>query len=232
MRVQAVPIARRQDDRHGIVEVNGSALDEGASRRLQIEQGLLTLNAAGKAANGTRRIFDISLSAAQREVLAATGLRSVLAIDLPAGRHQVRVAWIDGATRRGGAVYVDVEVPTGAGLPPAALVGRGFCRRCRRCSPTNGCRHGRPQCRPQRACSPREILSVTYRQRNGTRGCAAVECDWQGCVGGFRRDGGTDSGGEVCGAARTCRVSRVRADGRDQLRRRADDDRILSLQPK
>jgi hypothetical protein len=128
MRVQAVPVARngKMTTVAVIVELNGSALDEASDRRLQIEQGLLTLNAAGKAANGTRRIFDVSLSTAQRQVLAATGLRSVWAIDLPAGRHQVRVASIDGATRRGGAVYVDVELPAGAALPPAALVASRF----------------------------------------------------------------------------------------------------------
>jgi VWFA-related protein len=129
MRVQAVPVARngKMTTVAVIVEVNGSALGEATDRRLQIEQGLLTLNAAGKAANGTRRIFDVSLSTAQREVLAATGLRSVWAIDLPAGRHQVRVASIDGATSRGGAVYLDVELPGGNdALPPAMLVASRF----------------------------------------------------------------------------------------------------------
>jgi VWFA-related protein len=129
MRVQAVPLARngKMTTVAVIVEVNGSAFGERPDRGLQIEQGLLTMNVTGKAANGTRRIFDISLSTAQREVLAATGLRSVWAIDLPAGRHQVRVASIDSATRRGGAVYLDVDLPSGSGaLPPAVLVASRF----------------------------------------------------------------------------------------------------------
>jgi VWFA-related protein len=129
MRVQAVPVARngKMTTVAVIVEVNGSAFGERPDRGLQIEQGLLTLDAKGKATNGTRRIFDVSLSTAQREVLAATGLRSVWAIDLPAGRHQVRVASIDSATRRGGAVYLDVELPGGGGaLRPAVLVASRF----------------------------------------------------------------------------------------------------------
>jgi VWFA-related protein len=129
MRVQAIPV-----DRKGkmatvavIVEVNGSALaGERRDRGLQIEQGLLTVNASGKAANGTRRRFDVSLSPAQWDVLSATGLRSVWAIDLPAGRHQLRVASIDNATNRGGAVYLDVEVPDAPALAPGALVASRF----------------------------------------------------------------------------------------------------------
>jgi VWFA-related protein len=129
MRVEAVPIARsgKMTTVAVIVEVNGSAFGERPDRGLQIEQGLLTVNATGKAANGTRRIFDISLSPAQREVLTATGLRSVWAIDLPAGRHQVRVASIDSATRRGGAVYLEVDLPSGVGaLSPAVLLASRF----------------------------------------------------------------------------------------------------------
>src|SRR4029078_11645915 len=60
MRVQAVPVSRH---RHSatmsiVVEVNGSALGSEHPDRLSMEQGLLTLNAGGKASNGTRRLFD------------------------------------------------------------------------------------------------------------------------------------------------------------------------------
>jgi hypothetical protein len=125
MRVQAVPVSRdgKQTTIAVIVEVNGAALAaERRERSLRVEQGLLTVNATGKAANGVRRTFEISLSAAQREVLAATGLRSIWAIDLPAGRHQVRVASIDSETGRAGSVYLDVDVPGGEVLPPSLLI--------------------------------------------------------------------------------------------------------------
>jgi VWFA-related protein len=127
MRVQAITV-----DRKGkmatvavIVEVNGSAF-AGARRGLHIEQGLLSVNASGKAANGTRRRFDVTLSPAQWDVLTATGLRSVWAVDLPSGRHQLRVASVDSETNRGGAVYLDVEVPDPPALAPGALVASRF----------------------------------------------------------------------------------------------------------
>jgi hypothetical protein len=125
MRVQAVPVSRKGEIATiaVIVEVNGSVLAEARRERgLRVEQGLLTVNATGKAANGMRRVFDVSLSPAQREILAATGLRSVWAIDLPAGVHHLRVASIDVETGRGGSVYLDVEVPRGTGLPAGVLV--------------------------------------------------------------------------------------------------------------
>ena len=129
MRVQAVPVSRtgKMATIAVIVEVNGSALGgERRGRALQVEQGLLTLNAAGKAANGTRRIFDLTLSPAQWQVLTATGLRSVWAIDLPRGHHQLRVASVDSGTGRGGSVYLEVDVPDGPALPPSALVSSRF----------------------------------------------------------------------------------------------------------
>jgi hypothetical protein len=53
----------------------------------------------------------------------------VWAIDVPSGRHQLRVASIDAATSRGGSVYLDVNIPEGTALPPAALVASRFLSR-------------------------------------------------------------------------------------------------------
>jgi hypothetical protein len=125
MRVQAVPLSRARDKTTVavIVEVNGTALvAPGTEHPVKLEQGLLTIDGAGKASNGTRRIFDVSLSAVQRQVLGATALRSVWGIDLAAGRHQLRVGAIDVATGRGGSLYLDVEVPRDATPPPAGLL--------------------------------------------------------------------------------------------------------------
>jgi len=127
MRVQAVPVSRsgKMATIAVVVEVNGTALgDAQRNRALKIEQGLLTVNATGKASNGTRRILEMSLSPAQWEVLTATALRSVWAIDLTAGRHQLRVASIDLGTGRGGSVYLDIDVPEGSA--PGMLVASRF----------------------------------------------------------------------------------------------------------
>jgi hypothetical protein len=122
--VQAVPVSRKGKlaTLAVIVEVNGSVLGAGSQRALKIEQGILTVDGKGKASNGVRRVFEVSLSPTQRDVLKATGLRSVWAIELPKGRHQVRVASIDAASRRGGSVYLEVDVPDADGLPPQPLV--------------------------------------------------------------------------------------------------------------
>jgi VWFA-related protein len=125
MRVQAVPVSRGEKavTVAVIVEVNGSVLASvRRDRPLRIEQGLLTVDAKGKAANGTRRIADLSLSPAQREILAATGLRSVWAVSLPPGQHALRVATIDVETGRGGSVYLDVDVRNSPLPPPDVLL--------------------------------------------------------------------------------------------------------------
>ena len=125
MRVQAVPVSRKGESSTlaVVVEMNGTVLAPAdRSRGLRIEQGLLTVSEKGKAANGTRRIFEVSLTPAQWDVLSATALRSVWAIDLPKGRHQLRVAALDAATGRGGSVYLEVDVPGGPAAPPVALI--------------------------------------------------------------------------------------------------------------
>jgi hypothetical protein len=125
MRVQAVPISRKgaMTSVAIVVEVNGTAL--GGARQegvLRVEQGLLTVGANGKIGNGTRRTFDIKMSPTQWDILAATGLRTVWQVDLPKGRHQLRIASVHSAAARGGAVYVDVDVSDSNSLPPGALI--------------------------------------------------------------------------------------------------------------
>ncbi|MGB2715137.1 MAG: VWA domain-containing protein [Vicinamibacterales bacterium] len=124
MIVHAVPIAGKGKTAMlaVIVEVNGNAVAAGSDRRVKIEQGVLTVDGKGKATNGVRRIFDVSLSPTQWDVLKATALRSVWAIDVSKGRHQVRVASIDTTSGRGGSVYLDVSVPDVDNLRPDPLV--------------------------------------------------------------------------------------------------------------
>jgi VWFA-related protein len=125
MRVQAVPVSRsgKMTSVAVIIEVNGTVLGgERPAGTWQLEQGLLTVNGGGKAANGTRRTFNVTLSPVQWEILGATGLRSVWGIDLPKGRHQLRVASIHPGTGRAGSVYLDVDVSEDPALPPGALI--------------------------------------------------------------------------------------------------------------
>jgi len=129
MRVQAVPVSRKGKTTTVavVVEVNGTLLGgDGRAAAIQVEQGLLTVDDGGKAANGMRRSFDVALTPVQREVLAGTGLRSVWAVDLPKGVHQLRVASVDTATGRGGSVYLDVDVSDETALPTGALVASRF----------------------------------------------------------------------------------------------------------
>lgn len=130
MRVQAVPLTRqgRATVVAVIIEIEGSALTTGATGRqvLAIDQGLLTIDEKGKAHNGTRRSFDLALSATQWEVLRLSGLRSVWAVDLPPGRHQLRVAAFDKGADRGGSLYVDVDVPRNEPSSPGVLVASRF----------------------------------------------------------------------------------------------------------
>jgi VWFA-related protein len=128
MRVQAVPVSRagKRTTVAVVVEVNGTLLGAQADGALRVEQGLLTVNGTGKADNGMRRTFDLTLTPVQQQVLAGTGLRSVWAVDLPNGTHQLRVASVDTMTGRGGSVYLDVHVSDDVAQAPGALVASRF----------------------------------------------------------------------------------------------------------
>ena len=124
MRVHAVPVARsgKTWTVAVVVEVNGSVLaEQRGSGALKIEQGLLTVDGKGHAGNGTRRTLEVSLSPAQWGVLIATGLRTVWALELAPGQHQLRVASLD-AAGRGGSVYLGVDVPEATAQPKDALI--------------------------------------------------------------------------------------------------------------
>jgi hypothetical protein len=128
MRVEAVPLHRngRTTTVAVVVEVNGAMLTaDGQRATIDVEQGLLTVDHSGRAANGTRRTFGIKVSPTQWDILSASALRSVWAIDLPVGVHQLRVAALDTATGRGGSVYVELDIPR-AQPPPGILLASRF----------------------------------------------------------------------------------------------------------
>src|SRR5690606_23960054 len=93
---------------------------------IEMEQGLLTVDMSGKASNGIRRTFTLQPTPAQWDVLLASNLRTIWAVDLPAGRHQLRVAARDATAGRGGSVYLDVVVPKAPRWPAGALVASRF----------------------------------------------------------------------------------------------------------
>ncbi|BCS35326.1 hypothetical protein TBR22_A45530 [Luteitalea sp. TBR-22] len=129
MSVEAVPVARTGRDATiaVIVEIDGTRIGQRPPDGvLDLEQGLLTVNESGKAANGTRRVLTLKPTPTQWSVLAASSLRTIWALDLPPGRHQLRVGAVHAGTGRGGAVYLDVTVPKEPQWPTGVLVASRF----------------------------------------------------------------------------------------------------------
>ena len=127
--VDAIPVARTGRDATiaVIVEIDGTRLGQRSPDGvLEVEQGLLTVNATGKAANGTRRVFTLKPSPDQWALLAASSLRTVWAVDLPPGRHQLRVGAVHAGNGLGGSVYLDIVVPKEPLWPSGVLVASRF----------------------------------------------------------------------------------------------------------
>lgn len=88
----------------------------------RLEQGLLTIDPHGKATNGARRMLEFRMTAGRGQVLTDSAVRTIWALELPRGRHQVRVATVDRTTNLGGAVYLDIQIPNRDEAPPDLLV--------------------------------------------------------------------------------------------------------------
>jgi VWFA-related protein len=129
MSVDAVPVARvgRDATIAVILEIDGTRIGQrSADGVLEVEQGLLTVNEFGKAANGTRRVLTLKPTPTQWSVLQASSLRTIWAVDLPPGRHQLRVGAVHAGSGRGGSVYLDVTVPKEPQWPVGVLVASRF----------------------------------------------------------------------------------------------------------
>ncbi len=122
IRAQVVPLVQRKGKTllAVIAEVDGAALAASVDRgRIAVEQGLFTLDDKGKTSNATRRQMNIRVNDQQLTVLSASALRTVWAIELAPGEHQLRLAAVDEQTGRGGSLYLDLRVD--AAQPPQGI---------------------------------------------------------------------------------------------------------------
>ena len=116
MRVQAIPL--RQSDTRArvqlIVEVAGKDLSFEAQGGRFVERiEFATVAFDSKARRGVERTTaaNLRLTAAERDRALRTGVRWVSVLELPHGRHDVRVAGHAITSDRRGAVFIDVDVP-------------------------------------------------------------------------------------------------------------------------
>ena len=115
IRVQAIPFRNgNRADIALVIEVAGAGLafaEQDGRFRERLDVALATVDAKGRAGNGTSARLGLDLSAAQAATVKATGVRWLTSLRLPAGRHQVRVAALAEKTGQGGMVTQDIIVP-------------------------------------------------------------------------------------------------------------------------
>jgi len=116
LRVQAVP-RRGTNNRglvHVIVEAAGTDLQfaEGNGRFTErIEFAVLTADRLARQGNVQPVAMDLSLTAAQVAQVRHTGVRWLTTLDLEAGHYSLRVAGHAVASKRTGAIFLDIDVP-------------------------------------------------------------------------------------------------------------------------
>ena len=116
IRVQAVTLRGdgRKSDVRLVVEVLGRALqfdERGGRFNERLELALLTVNDSGRASNGTSIDIDLRLTPDDLARVRGTGVRWLSALELPPGRHQLRVAGRAAGTGVSGMITHDVIVP-------------------------------------------------------------------------------------------------------------------------
>lgn len=124
MKVQVVPLVERKGKTlvAVIAEVDGAPLVASSEEgKVALDQAIFSLDSRGKTANASRRHAKLTFTPAQLDLLDATALRTVWAVELTPGEHQLRLAAVDEVSGRGGSVFVDVSIPKGA-PPPGVIV--------------------------------------------------------------------------------------------------------------
>lgn len=116
IRAQAIPMRgdSRKTDVRLVIEVLGRALqfeDRGGRSSERIELALLTVNESGRAANGTSIAIDLRLTPEDLARVKGTGVRWLSELELPPGRHQLRVAGRAERTGISGMLTQDIVVP-------------------------------------------------------------------------------------------------------------------------
>jgi hypothetical protein len=116
MRVQAVTLRGdgRKTDVRLVVEVLGGPLqfdERGGRFNERLELALLTVSDGGRASNGTSIDMDLRLTQEDLVRVKGTGVRWLSALELPPGRHQLRVAGRALGTGISGMITQDVVVP-------------------------------------------------------------------------------------------------------------------------
>jgi hypothetical protein len=116
LRVQAIPF-KGNGRKHVVrllVEILGADLQFGERRgraEERIDLALLTVDDRGRAANGRSTAIDLSLPPEELQRVVATGVRWLSKLELPPGRHQVRVAARAARTGATGMITHAVDVP-------------------------------------------------------------------------------------------------------------------------
>lgn len=116
MRVQAIPL-RQSDTRARVqllVEVAGQDLSfeaQGGRFVERIEFATVAFDSKGRRGVERTTAANLRLTAAERDRALRTGIRWVSIMELPHGRHDVRVAGHAITSDRLGSVFIDVDVP-------------------------------------------------------------------------------------------------------------------------
>lgn len=96
------------------VQVDGTALQfqqEGETFNNKLEISMMALDTSGKIQGGDRTQLDLKLREQTRKLVEQTGFRSVLQLELPPGRYQLRVAARELNGGAVGSVFNDLTVP-------------------------------------------------------------------------------------------------------------------------
>jgi VWFA-related protein len=122
LRVQATPFrgGPKKQVVQVVIEIPGSSVsfaERGGRFESRLEIASFTVDSSGHGANGRSTSIDMRLTPDELQRVRVTGVRWISPLELPPGRHRLRVAAREPATGAAGVVTTDVDVPSFAGEP-------------------------------------------------------------------------------------------------------------------
>ncbi len=105
-----------------VTETAGGPLIDGLDDgQIELDQAVLSIDGRGKTSNATQKRAVLQVTPEQTTAIGRQGLRAIWVIELAPGHHQVRVATVDPRSGRGGSLFLEMDIASGAIPHTAAL---------------------------------------------------------------------------------------------------------------
>jgi hypothetical protein len=94
------------------MDINGFAFEEREGKlHDSVEFSAVATDRRGKVQGSVHSDFELAVRPATHQLLTEAGFRVITTLELPSGRHHIRMAALESGAGKGGTLFYDVEIP-------------------------------------------------------------------------------------------------------------------------